>query len=180
MESSLSGQAVMSGGSNYTTRLNWAKSQYTTFKSTYTNLGVDPSRLFFTEYFSNNSNTSDYFGRAGLASASDWDSVIMIRQDAIKQVGIAGYDAYDWGHNAMLVSEAEQIQHERYYRTRLVLAGQQPQWLPDDAYTIGDSATPVPLSWNQTLNWIGSGVVKSLPNSVPNSAGAVANFYKTN
>jgi autotransporter-associated beta strand protein len=61
-----------------------------------------------------------------------------------------------------------------------VLPGQQPQWLPDNAYTIGDVATPVPLSWNQTLNWLGNGVVNGQPNSVPNSPGAVANFFRTN
>ena len=112
--------------------------------------------------------------------ASDWDAAIQVRQDAIYSVGFAGFLAYSWGGNAMGITEAEQIQHEYYYRTRLVIPGQQPQWLPDAAYTIGDAATPVPLSWNQPLNWLGNGVVNGVPNSIPNSPGAVANFYRTN
>ena len=55
-------------------------------------------------------------------------------------LGFAGFLAYSWGTNPMGVTEAEQIEHEYYYRSRLVIPGQQPQWLPDAAYTIGDAA----------------------------------------
>jgi fibronectin-binding autotransporter adhesin len=71
----------------------------------------------------------------------------------------------------MKITEAEQVQHEYYYRTRLVMPGQQPQWLPDAAYTIGDAATLVALSWSQSLNWIGG---------IPDASGAVASFFRTN
>jgi autotransporter-associated beta strand protein len=69
----------------------------------------------------------------------------------------------------MGVTEAEQLQHEYYYRSRLVLPTQQPQWLSDSAINVG--GTTIPLSWGQPLNWIGG---------VPNAAGAVANFFRTN
>ena len=180
VETFVSGPDVMNSGTNYASRLNWVKSYYQSEMNAYSvYAGVDPSRLGAGENYTNNT-TYDYYGRAGLASASDWDYVIMLREDALRTLNAASVDAYAWGGNAMLISEAEQIQHELYYRTRLVLPGQQPQWLPDDAYTIGDAATQVPLSWNQTLNWLGYGVVNGLPNSVPNSPGAVANFFRTN
>jgi autotransporter-associated beta strand protein len=180
VETFVSGPDVMNSGSNYASRLNWVKSYYQSEMNAYSvYAGVDHSRLGAGENYTNNA-TYDYYGRAGLASASDWDYVIMLREDALRTLNPASVDAYAWGGNAMLITEAEQIQHELYYRTRLVLPGQQPQWLPDNAYTIGDAATPVPLSWNQTLNWLGDGVVNGLPNSVPNSPGAVANFFRTN
>ncbi len=179
-ETFVSGPDVMNSGTNYASRLNWVKSYYQSEMNAYSvYAGVDPSRLGAGENYTNNA-TYDYYGRAGLASASDWDYVIMLREDALRTLNAASVDAYAWGGNAMGITEAEQVQHELYYRTRLVLPGQQPQWLPDDAYTIGDAATPVPLSWNQPLNWLGSGVVNSVPNSVPNSPGAVANFFRTN
>ena len=180
IETFVSGPDVMNSGTNYTSRLNWVKSYYQSEMNAYSvYAGVDPSRLGAGENYTNNA-TYDYYGRAGLASASDWDYVIMLREDALRTLNPASVDAYAWGGNAMLISEAEQVQHELYYRTRLVLPGQQPQWLPDNAYTIGDAAMPVPLSWNQPLNWLGDGVVNGLPNSVPNSPGAVANFFRTN
>ena len=64
-------------------------------------------------------NSSSGWGRAGLASAADWDTVIQLRQDAIYNVGFAGFLAYNWGGNGMGVTQAEQIQHEYYYRSRL-------------------------------------------------------------
>ena len=44
---------------------------------------------------------------------------------------------------------------------RLVLPGQQPQWLSDAAPNV--NGTTIPLSWNQPLNWIGG---------VPDATGA--------
>jgi hypothetical protein len=93
----------------------------------------------------------------------------MIRQDAIKNVGFAGFLAYNWGGNGMGVTQAEQLQHEYYYRSRLVMPGQQPQWLVDNSINV--NGTTIPLSWNQPLNWIGG---------VPNASAAIANFYRTN
>src|SRR3954451_1234354 len=65
----------------------------------------------------------------------------------------------------MAITEAEQIQHEYYYRTRRVLQSQKPQWLSDSAINV--NGTTIPLSWNEPLNWLGS---------VPNASGAQANF----
>src|SRR6185437_1925963 len=164
-----SGAEVMAGGSDYASRVAWAQAQYQASVDTYGAAGVPKSKLILTEEFAN-TPTGTGWGRGGI-SASDWDSVIQMRQDAIYNVGFPGYAAYAWGSNGMLISEAEQIEHEYYYRTRLVLPGQQPQWLSDAAFTIGDAATPVNLSWSQQLNWLGG---------VPNAPGAVANFYRTN
>ena len=87
------------------------------------------------------------WGRAGLASAADWDTVIQIRQDAILNVGFDGFLAYNWGGNGMGVTQAEQIQHEYYYRTRRVLPSQKPQWLSDSAINV--NGTTIPLSWSE-------------------------------
>jgi hypothetical protein len=119
------------------------------------------------EHFGNTVSTAAW-GRAGI-SASDWDKVIQLRQDAIRNIGFAGFLAYGWGSNTMKIPEAEQIEHEYYYRSRLVLPGQQPQWLSDDVINV--NGTSIPLSWNQPLNWIGG---------VPNGTSAIANFYRTN
>jgi autotransporter-associated beta strand protein len=76
--------------------------------------------------------------------------------------------AYSWGGNGMGVTQAEQIQHEYYYRSRLVMPGQKTQWLSDSAINV--NGTTIPLSWNQPLNWIGG---------VPNATGAEVNFWRT-
>ncbi len=167
VENYLSGVEVMSGGSNYASRLAWAESQYQLSKDKYGALGVDESRLFLGEDFTNNTSGNG-FGRGGLSSSADWDTAIQIRQDAIYNVGFAGFLAYAWGGNALGISEAEQIEHEYYYRSRLVLPGQKPQWLSDSAINV--NGTTVPLSWNQPLNWLGG---------VPNANGAEANFWRT-
>ncbi|HEX5472635.1 MAG TPA: autotransporter-associated beta strand repeat-containing protein, partial [Lacipirellulaceae bacterium] len=73
-----------------------------------------------------------------------------------------------WGGNAMGIAEAEQIEHEYYYRSRLALHSQKPQWLSDGAINI--NGTIVPLSWSQPLNWLGG---------VPNAPGAEVNFWRT-
>ena len=121
-----------------------------------------------TQHAVTDTGTAAGWGRAGLASAADWDTVIKIRQDAIYNVGFAGFLAYNWGGNGMGVTQAEQIQHEYYYRSRLVLPGQKPQWLSDSAINV--NGTTIPLSWNQPLNWLGG---------VPNATGAEANFWRT-
>ncbi|HEX3600311.1 MAG TPA: autotransporter-associated beta strand repeat-containing protein, partial [Lacipirellulaceae bacterium] len=166
VESYLSGAEVMSAGSTYAARLAWAQNQYQASKDTYSAVGVDPSRLFLGEDFTNNT-AGNGFGRAGI-SAADWDTAIQIRQDAIYNVGFAGFLAYAWGGNPLGISEAEQLEHEYYYRSRLVLPTQKPQWLSDSAINV--NGTTIPLSWNQPLNWLGG---------VPNANGAQANFWRT-
>jgi autotransporter-associated beta strand protein len=167
IERYLSGPEVLAGGADYASRLAWAHRQYQTSKTTYMDAGVPAGRLFLGEHFANNT-AGNGWGRAGISSA-DWDAVIQIRQDAVFNVGFAGFLAYSWGGNGMGISEAEQIQHEYYYRSRRVLPTQQPQWLPDNAINI--NGTLIPLSWNEPLNWVGG---------VPDAAGAVANFWRTN
>jgi hypothetical protein len=169
VENYLSGQEVMSGGSDYGSRVAWAQAQYQASVDTYGAAGVPKSKLVLTEEFAN-TTTGTGWGRGGI-SASDWDTVIQIRQDAIRNVGFPGFAAYAWGSNGMFITEKEQIQHEYWYRTRLVMPGQQPQWLSDAAWTIGDADTPVSLSWSEQLNWLGG---------VPNAPGAIANFFRTN
>jgi autotransporter-associated beta strand protein len=177
IECYLSGTEVWNSGSTTAQRLAWAQSQYQASKNSYINRGVPASRLFVTEHFANNDATyvdsggntqTTGWGRAGLASAADWDSVIQIRQDAIFNVGFSGFLAYNWGGNGMGVTQAEQIEHEYYYRTRRVLASQKPQWLSNSAINV--NGTTIPLSWSQQLNWIGD---------IPNTAGAEANFWRT-
>ncbi len=181
IESFINGPTVMAGGSDYASRVTAATASYNTFRNAYSvSAGIDPSKLMYVEYFSNSSDPNvAYYGRAGLDEA-DWDTALQIRQDAIRATNPVGFDSYDWVDAQMTVTTAEWQEQEYYYRTRITMPGQQPQWLPDAAYTIGDAATPVPLSWNQPLNWLGSGIVNGLPNSIPNSVGAVANFFDTN
>jgi autotransporter-associated beta strand protein len=93
----------------------------------------------------------------------------MIRQDAIYNVDFAGFLTYAWGGNNMNITEAEQIQHEYYYRSRLTLRSEKPQWLSDSAINV--NGTVIPLSWSQPLNWKGG---------VPNASGAEVNFWRTN
>jgi autotransporter-associated beta strand protein len=180
IEAYLSGPEVMAGGSDYASRVAYAKGRYEAAKNSYLNVGIPHSKIFISEHFANNgthleNGTPINWGRAGMASAADWDQVIMARQDAIltakdknNVVGFTGFLAYNWGGNGMGVTQAEQIQHEYYYRSRLTLPTQQPQWLSDSAINV--NGTVIPLSWNQPLNWKGG---------VPNASGAIVNFWRT-
>jgi autotransporter-associated beta strand protein len=177
IESYQSGTEVWNSGATNEARLAWVQGKYQSSKSTYMAAGVPESRLFISEHFANNNVTfinnqgqeqAVGWGRAGLASAADWDTVIQLRQDAMLNVGFAGFLAYNWGGNGMGVTQAEQIQHEYYYRSRRVLPTQLPQWLSDSAINV--NGTIVPLSWSQPLNWLGG---------VPNSIGAEVNFWRT-
>ena len=173
IESYQSGTEVWNSGSTNAARLAWAQGRYQSSKNTYLAAGIPESRLFVSEHFANNNAVSDTggavsWGRAGLTSAADWDTVIQLRQDAIYNVGFAGFLAYNWGGNAMGITQAEQIQHEYYYRSRLVLPTQKPQWLSDSAINV--NGTTIPLSWSQPLNWLGG---------VPNAPGAEVNLWRT-
>jgi autotransporter-associated beta strand protein len=166
VENYLSGEEVWSHGTDYASRVAWAQAQYDWSQTAFGNLGISSSRLFLGEEFANTASGVAW-GRAGL-SASDWDTVIQIRQDAIYNADYAGYLAYAWGSNPIGVSEAEQLEYEYYYRTRRVLHSQKPQWLSDSAINV--SGATIPLSWDQQLNWLGG---------VPNAAGAEVNFWRT-
>jgi autotransporter-associated beta strand protein len=166
VENYLSGAEVMSHGTDYASRLSWTQAQYEWSQTAFGNLGVSSSRLFLGEHFGNTVSGTGW-GRSGL-SASDWDEAIKIRQDAIYNADYAGFLAYSWGGNKMFITEAEQIQHEYYYRSRLVLRSQKPQWLSDSAINV--NGTTIPLSWGQELNWLGG---------VPSAPGAEVNFWRT-
>ncbi len=166
VENYLSGEEVMSHGTDYASRVAWAQAQYDWSQTAFGSLGVNSSRLFLGEEFANTASGVGW-GRAGLSEA-DWDTVIQIRQDAIYNADYAGYLAYAWGSNPIGITEAEQIEYEYYYRTRLVLHSQKPQWLSDSAINV--NGTTIPLSWNQQLNWLGG---------VPNAVGAEVNFWRT-
>src|SRR5688500_2234374 len=167
VENYLSGTEVMNGGADYAARVAWAQAQYQASKNTYTAAGVPFEKLFLGEHFASTVAGTGW-GRSGIP-ASDWDAVLQIRQDAIRAVGFPGFLAYNHGGNGMGITQAEQIQHLYYYRSRLVLPGQQPQWLSDGAINV--NGTVIPLSWGEFLNWKGG---------VPDAPGAVANFYRTN
>src|SRR4051794_17254664 len=95
IENYLSGEEVMSHGTDYASRLAWAQAQYAWSKTAFGNRGVAASRLFLSEEFANTASGVGW-GRAGL-SISDWDTIIQIRQDAIYNADYAGYLAYAWG-----------------------------------------------------------------------------------
>jgi autotransporter-associated beta strand protein len=166
IENYLSGEEVWRNGTDDASRRAWAQAQYDWSQTAYGNLGVSASRLFLSEEFAN-TNSGTVWGRAGL-SATDWDKVIQLRQEAIYNADYAGFLAYAWGSNDMGITEAEQIQHEYYYRTRRVLHSQKPQWLSDSSINV--NGTTIPLSWSQELNWLGG---------VPNAVGAEVNFWRT-
>ena len=173
IEAYLSGPEVINGGTDYASRVAYAQGQYQAAKNSYLAVGIPESKIFVSEHFANNgtqleNGTPINWGRAGMASASDWDQVIMVRQDAILNVGFDGFLAYNWGGNGMGVTQAEQIQHEYYYRSRRVLPSQLPQWLSDSSINV--NGTVIPLSWSQPLNWLGG---------VPNSIGAEVKFWRT-
>ena len=167
IEAYLDGNEVWSSGGTYAQRVAYAQSRYQASKDSYLNVGVPAEKLFVIEHVGNTTSGTGW-GRGGIA-ADDWDQVLMIRQDAIYNVDFAGFLTYAWGGNGMGVTQAEQIQHEYYYRTRRVLASQKPQWLSDSAINV--NGTVVPLSWSQPLNWLGG---------VPNAIGAEVNFWRTN
>jgi autotransporter-associated beta strand protein len=131
------------------------------------NNGVPAEKLFVIEHVGNTVDETNW-GRGGIPAA-DWDQALMIRQDAIYNVDFAGFLTYAWGGNNMNITEAEQIQHEYYYRSRLTLRSEKPQWLSDTAINV--NGTMIPLSWSQPLNWKGG---------VPNAVGAEVNFWRTN
>lgn len=166
IEAYLDGNEVWSSGSTYAQRVAYAQGKYQAAKDSYLEVGVPNDKLFVIEHVGN-TTTGTGWGRGGIPAA-DWDQVLMIRQDAIYNVDFAGFLTYAWGGNNMNITEAEQIQHEYYYRSRLALRGEKPQWLSDSAINV--NGTVIPLSWSQPLNWKGG---------VPNAAGAEVNFWRT-
>jgi autotransporter-associated beta strand protein len=166
IEAYMDGNEVMTGGTDYASRVAYAQGRYQAAKNSYLNNGVPAEKLFVIEHVGN-TVAGTKWGRGGIAAA-DWDQVLMIRQDAIYNVDFAGFLTYAWGGNNMNITEAEQIQHEYYYRTRLTLATEKPQWLSNSAINV--NGTTIPLSWSQLLNWKGG---------VPNAVGAEVNFWRT-
>jgi autotransporter-associated beta strand protein len=167
IEAYLDGDEVWSNGSTYAQRVAYAQGQYQAAKDSYLDVGVPADKLFVIEHVGNTVDDTNW-GRGGI-DADLWDQVLMIRQDAIYNVDFAGFLTYAWGGNNMNITEAEQIQHEYYYRSRLTLRSEKPQWLSNSAINV--NGTVIPLSWSQPLNWKGG---------VPNAPRAEVNFWRTN
>jgi autotransporter-associated beta strand protein len=166
IEAYLDGDEVMTGGTDYASRVAYAQGRYQAAKNSYLNVGIPAEKLFVIEHVGNTVEGTNW-GRGGIAAA-DWDQALMIRQDAIYNVNFAGFLTYAWGGNNMNITVDEQIQHEYYYRSRLTLRSEKPQWLSDSAINV--NGTVIPLSWSQPLNWKGG---------VPNTGGAEVNFWRT-
>src|SRR5688572_9849946 len=99
IESYQSGAEVWNSGATNAARLVWAQGRYQSSKSTYMAAGVPESRLFLGEHFAS-TLAGTAWGRGGIP-AGDWDTVLQIRQDAIRNVGFAGFLAYNHGGNGM-------------------------------------------------------------------------------
>jgi hypothetical protein len=103
----------------------WATQKYQSPKAYYQALGVPVDRLMLGEHFSQ-TLAGTGFGRDGVSSA-DWDRAITARNQAALASDYVGFLSYAWDKNAMLTSEAEQIQHEDTYMASPVLASEVPE-----------------------------------------------------
>ena len=143
IEAYLDGNEVWSSGSTYAAARRLCPSRYQAAKNSYLNVGVPADKLFVIEHVGNTVAGTGW-GRGGIPAA-DWDQVLMIRQDAIYNVDFAGFLTYAWGGNGMNITEAEQIQHEYYYRSRLTLRSEKPQWLSDSAINVNGTVDSTKL-----------------------------------
>jgi hypothetical protein len=111
IENYLSGSEVKANGFS----VSWCQGQYQSSVTSYTGLGVARSKLMLGEYFAQTLAGLGY-GRAGVSS-NDWDTAILVRNQAAQNVGCTGFLSYAWGDNAMLVSDDELVHYEDTYRT---------------------------------------------------------------
>jgi hypothetical protein len=109
IEGYLTGAAVNGSGNSSA----WCATQYSSFKTSYLNLGIASSQLFLVEHYANTVSGTAW-GRSGVSSAG-WDNAIRARITGMKSVGFAGYVGFAWEHNGMGISETEQDQHEDAY-----------------------------------------------------------------
>jgi hypothetical protein len=109
IEGYLTGAAVNGSGNSSA----WCATQYSSFKTSYLNLGIASSQLFLVEHYANTVSGTAW-GRSGVSSAG-WDNAIRARMTGMKSVGFAGYVGFAWEHNGMGITETEQDQHEDAY-----------------------------------------------------------------
>ena len=156
VENFLSGEEVRANGYSVT----WAQNQYKVSLDSYMAKGVDPSRVMLTEYFAHTLAGTGY-GRAGVP-IDEWQRVINVRSDAIRNVGFAGFIGYAWSHNQMHVSDAEMYAAIESYRSHITVESEGPQWNKDASG-----------AWLTAANW--TSPYAPVP---PNAMSEVANFVK--
>ncbi len=99
--------------------MSYAESVYKSSINSYNALGVPDSRLIEGEEYSL-TTTGTTYGRSGV-SFDDWNSTIIARAEAIHDLGLYyGSIGYAWSKNAMLDSEADQIDFIETYRAQVL------------------------------------------------------------
>lgn len=131
IEGYLSGKAIKahSGGyglntsSGKTAARNWCKQQYKSFKLDYIGQGVPSSKIYLIEHFAqtkanqlNNDGSVISFGRCGV-SVADWKAAILVRGQASRSVGFAGFVSYAWSRNWMGASQADLVSFINTYKS---------------------------------------------------------------
>jgi len=181
VESYISGQSVKNNGFNVTTTQNTYQSGINAYLSRTT---VTAPGLFMSEHMGT-SVSGEFFGSGGLNDA-DWIQAIIVRQQALHNISVAGttntysgFNAYSWGSvesGATAPTASERNSYEYAYRSQQTMWTEGSQWVGESNATQTFSTT----SWNGTNPTLmeGSTVVIDWMGGVPNSAGAVANFYK--
>jgi hypothetical protein len=111
VENYLSGQEILAQGFS----VSWCQGQYQASITAYNGVGVSTSRLILGEHFAQTLLNTGY-GRSGVSS-NDWDSAIVARSLAAKNLAFGGYIGYAWDKDALNVSQDEMIHFEDTYAT---------------------------------------------------------------
>lgn len=98
--------------------VSWCQSQYQSSKNSYIARGVPTSRFFLGEDFQLTTAGTGW-GRDGV-TVSEWDTAIIARSQAARNVGFAGYLTYAWGKNNMGVSDSEMTHFEDTYAAQML------------------------------------------------------------
>jgi hypothetical protein len=109
VENYLSGQAIAAEDFS----VGWCQDAYESSIIAYNALGVSASRLILGEHFGQTLTNTGY-GRSGVSS-NNWDSAINVRSQAALNDGFVGFIGYDWGNDAMDVSEDDMVHYEDTY-----------------------------------------------------------------
>ena len=111
IENYLSGAEVQANGFS----VSYCQSQYQSSITSYTGRGVPRAKLMLGEHFAQTLAGTGY-GRSGISS-NNWDTTIVVRNQAAANVGFSGFLSYAWGGNDMGVSTNEQLHFEDTYAT---------------------------------------------------------------